>query len=134
MSKVYIFHRGDHWYPLELRDDDDAIENAQHNPGTTKVTDSTKRVIWPLDGKPKIPVSYEIKRLAEFKWKDIKQATAEGALIARGISLLCWARFPDKKPEQVLEFMKDTILNPLINEPVEETFKRLEAVHQSKNN
>jgi hypothetical protein len=45
-SKVYIFHRGDMWYPIELRDDADAVANAKCNPGTTLVTDHQGREVW----------------------------------------------------------------------------------------
>lgn len=45
-SKVYIFHREDMWYPIELYDDKDAIQQAKNNPGTTKVEDSTGKIIW----------------------------------------------------------------------------------------
>lgn len=44
--KTYIFHRGDMWYPIELKDDADAIRNAKHNEGTTKVTDKNGRIVW----------------------------------------------------------------------------------------
>lgn len=51
--KTYIFHRKEpnsglkHFYPLELKDDEDAIKNALANPGTIKVTDPEGRVIFP---------------------------------------------------------------------------------------
>lgn len=51
-AKVYIFHRGDKWYPLELKDDKTAIANAKCNPGTTKVTTLDKRVVWPTKMNP----------------------------------------------------------------------------------
>ena len=34
---IYIFHRKEGWYPLELESDEAAIENAQINPGTERV-------------------------------------------------------------------------------------------------
>jgi hypothetical protein len=46
--KVYIFFRADMWYPIELKDDADAIANAAYNAGTTKVEDSSGKVIWEL--------------------------------------------------------------------------------------
>lgn len=45
-TKVYIFHRDKMWYPIELYDDKDAKKNAEHNAGTTKVTDATGRIVW----------------------------------------------------------------------------------------
>jgi len=46
-STVYIFHRGDMWYPIELTDDEDAIKNALCNPGTTAVENTqTGQIIW----------------------------------------------------------------------------------------
>lgn len=44
----YVFFRGSMWYPIELRDDADAIANALHNPGTTKVEDAKGRIVWEL--------------------------------------------------------------------------------------
>ncbi len=43
---VYIFHRKDMFYPLELNDEFDAIENAKCNEGTLAVTDTDFNVIW----------------------------------------------------------------------------------------
>lgn len=45
-TEVYIFHREGMWYPIELYDDKDAIDNAIHNKGTLKVTNSIGRTIW----------------------------------------------------------------------------------------
>ena len=48
--KTYIFHREDGFYPIELEDDNDAIANAELNPGTVKVTttgpDKKEEVVW----------------------------------------------------------------------------------------
>lgn len=44
--KVYIFFREDMFYPIELYDDKDAVENAIHNVGTTKVEDIQGNIIW----------------------------------------------------------------------------------------
>lgn len=52
-SYTYIFHRGDMWYPIAMYDDKDAIENALHNVGTTKVTDMSGRIVWQI--KPTTP-------------------------------------------------------------------------------
>ena len=46
--KQYIFFRGDFFYPIVLRGDQDAVENAMVNPGTTKVTDIHGKVVWEL--------------------------------------------------------------------------------------
>lgn len=46
-SREYIFHRKDTWYPIELYDDKDAIQQAKNNPGTTAVEDAvTGKIIW----------------------------------------------------------------------------------------
>lgn len=46
-KRVYIFHRAEGWYPVELRNDADARKNAEGNPGTVKVTDAlSEKVIW----------------------------------------------------------------------------------------
>ena len=47
---VYIFQRDEMFYPLELKDDADAIANAKCNPGTLKVTNAeTGETVWPND-------------------------------------------------------------------------------------
>ena len=45
-SRIYIFFRGDMFYHLELKDDEDAIANANCNEGTTKVEDVNGRLVW----------------------------------------------------------------------------------------
>jgi hypothetical protein len=49
--QVYLFHRSHKgvpfFYPVELVDDADAVNNAVHNPGTVKVTDVDGNLIWP---------------------------------------------------------------------------------------
>lgn len=47
-DKVYMFHRADMWYPIELHDDADAIKNAECNPGTTKVENWKGEIVWEL--------------------------------------------------------------------------------------
>ena len=42
----YIFFRKEGWYPLVLRDDEDARTNAETNPGTVRVENIDGRVIW----------------------------------------------------------------------------------------
>lgn len=45
--QLYIFFRGDKFYPIRLRDDEDARRNAECNPGTTKVENADgTRLIW----------------------------------------------------------------------------------------
>lgn len=47
---IYIFHRlhegNPFFYPLELKDDREAVANAECNPGTTCVEDMNGRVVW----------------------------------------------------------------------------------------
>ena len=45
-NKIYIFYREDMFYPIMLKDDNDAIINAKHNKGTIKVKDSNGRLVW----------------------------------------------------------------------------------------
>ena len=47
-TEVYVFFRGDMWYPIDLYDDEDAIRNAEINIGTTKVENAAGKVIWEL--------------------------------------------------------------------------------------
>ncbi|MHB8109688.1 MAG: hypothetical protein ACYDHW_06620 [Syntrophorhabdaceae bacterium] len=42
---TYIFHRAEGWYPIDLANDQQAIENALINPGTIKVMQGD-RVVW----------------------------------------------------------------------------------------
>jgi len=44
--RIYVFFRGDMFYPLELRDDADAVANAEYNPGTTRVEHVSGRLVW----------------------------------------------------------------------------------------
>jgi hypothetical protein len=46
--KVYVFRRAEGFYPIALKDDADAIANAQCNPGTLRVEDIDGRQVWPL--------------------------------------------------------------------------------------
>lgn len=43
---TYLFFRQDGFYPLELKDDQSAKENAELNPGTVRVETVAGRVIW----------------------------------------------------------------------------------------
>ena len=47
-NKIYIFFRGSMWYPIELKDDVDAVNNAKLNEGTTRVEDAEGNIIWEL--------------------------------------------------------------------------------------
>lgn len=43
----YIFFRKGGWYPWECDSDEDAVKQAEMNPGTLKVTAAlTNRVVW----------------------------------------------------------------------------------------
>ena len=46
---IYIFIRKDMFYQIHLRDDADAIANAEINPGTLRVEDIDGRVVWRSD-------------------------------------------------------------------------------------
>ena len=52
-AMIYIFHRsgndGAFFYPVDLKDDADALENVKCNPGTTKVTTPEGRTVWEGD-------------------------------------------------------------------------------------
>lgn len=55
-KELYLFHRAEGWYPLELKNEDEARANAECNPGTLKVTNAiTEELVWiylPEDYKP----------------------------------------------------------------------------------
>lgn len=46
VDTFYIFYRDGSQYPLELMDDQDAIDNAAHRAGTRKVTTPDGRLVW----------------------------------------------------------------------------------------
>ena len=46
--KYYIFTREEGFYTLQLKNDQDAIVNARHNPGTIKVEDLDGNLIWTI--------------------------------------------------------------------------------------
>lgn len=50
---VYLFHRKEGFYPLELSSDKEAVANAVCNPGTLKVTDTKDRIVFPEPAAPK---------------------------------------------------------------------------------
>ena len=52
-SMVYLFHRKEGFYPLELSSDKEAVANAVCNPGTLKVTDTKDRIVFPEPAAPK---------------------------------------------------------------------------------
>lgn len=43
---TYLFFRKDGFYPLEMRDDQDAKHNAEINPSTCRVETLDGRVVW----------------------------------------------------------------------------------------
>ena len=46
-GNVYEFHRENSWYPIQLKDDAEAIKNAECNPGTLKVVNAvTRKEVW----------------------------------------------------------------------------------------
>jgi hypothetical protein len=45
----YVFFRNEGFYFVTLKDDEDAVNNAHHNPGTLKVEDIDGRVVWSSD-------------------------------------------------------------------------------------
>lgn len=47
----YIFYRDDMFYMIELMDDDDAVANAECNPGTRRVEDMLGNQVWPESPK-----------------------------------------------------------------------------------
>ena len=43
---IYLFFRGEMFYHVWLKDDVDAVKNAEINEGTTKVTTLGGKVVW----------------------------------------------------------------------------------------
>ena len=53
-GNLYTFHRKgpdgqEFFYPIELKDDEDARKNAEWNPGTIRVEDLDGNVVWRSD-------------------------------------------------------------------------------------
>lgn len=48
---VYIFFRDGEWYPIEFKNDKEAVENAECNPGTIRVETWYGRAVWPIKNK-----------------------------------------------------------------------------------
>jgi hypothetical protein len=48
MKKLYLFFRAEGFYPLELKDDEDARVNARLNPGTIRVENIKGDTIWKM--------------------------------------------------------------------------------------
>jgi len=44
--KIYLFFREGGWYPIQLKDDEEAIRNAESNKGTIMVRTIDGEVIW----------------------------------------------------------------------------------------
>jgi len=47
IPEIYVFHRAEGFYPIELKNDAEARKNAECNPGTLKVTTKSGRPVWP---------------------------------------------------------------------------------------
>jgi hypothetical protein len=45
-SQIYSFFREEGWYPVELMNDEDALENVKYNPGTVRVERITGEIVW----------------------------------------------------------------------------------------
>lgn len=46
--RTYLFFREEGFYPLQFKDDEEAIANALCNPGTLRVEDMDNRLtVWP---------------------------------------------------------------------------------------
>lgn len=45
-GRIYVFFREDAFYPIEMKNDAEAIANAEINKGTIKVEDINGRVVW----------------------------------------------------------------------------------------
>lgn len=45
-KNTYLFFRSDGFYSIELKDDEDAIVNAEFNKGTLQVQDTNGRIVW----------------------------------------------------------------------------------------
>lgn len=44
----YIFFRNEGWYPVECKDDADVLVHVELNPGTIRVEDINRRVVYPV--------------------------------------------------------------------------------------
>lgn len=64
----------------------------------------------------------------------IDKSTPEGLLLWTAIATIGFLKFRDKKPEHILEMLKELRTNPFIEEPLSETMDKIMLKYQSKNN
>jgi len=96
---IYIFHRNDDnkrtFYPLELKDDADAIANAIANPGTVEVTDAKGRVVWTPKAKylPDPESKAPVIMRGRFRWIDPSN-NHRGVVWEQDDNGPVWSHFP----------------------------------------
>jgi hypothetical protein len=75
-----------------------------------------------------------MKTLQNITTKDIDKDTPEGQLLWTAICVIGFLKFRDKKPDMILEVLKDIRQFPFVDEPLDETMERVIRNHQTKNN
>jgi hypothetical protein len=75
-----------------------------------------------------------MKNISNITSKDINKSTPEGQLLWTAICVIGFLKFRDKKPDMILEVLKDIRQNPFVDEPLEKTMERMIEKHKSKNN
>jgi hypothetical protein len=75
-----------------------------------------------------------MKHLKDLTFNNIDEGTPEGQALKTAICILGWAKFPDKVPGDILEFVKDCRLDVFNTETPEQTFRRILEQRQKKNN
>lgn len=75
-----------------------------------------------------------MKTVENITFESIDKSTPEGQLLVMSICLIGFLCFQDKKPSRVLDVVKDIYVNPLIDEPLSETMKRVVEKFQAENN
>lgn len=72
--------------------------------------------------------------MQKITFQTIDRSTPEGQLLSTAICVIGFLKFRDKKPEHILELLKDINLSPLVNEPIEKTMERVIEKYKSDNN
>jgi hypothetical protein len=75
-----------------------------------------------------------MKTIQDTTFQNIDTTTSEGQLLKTAVCLIGFLKFRDKKPDLILDVVKDVLLNPLVNEPLNITMERMVEKHNSKQN
>lgn len=75
-----------------------------------------------------------MKDINNITTKDIDKSTPEGQLLWTAICVIGFLKFRDKKPDMILEVLKDIRKYPFVDETLDQTMEHVISKHQAKNN